>query len=141
MLNNRIAQIRRDAGLTQKDFGASIGGLTQNYIWMLEKGERIPGDRTIADICRTYGVSEHWLRTGEGEMYIPLTRDEQIAEFVGDMLKDEDDTFKKRLVSVLARLNDSEWEMLEKVAEMLVEKGREAAKEKQSDSGSEAARD
>lgn len=117
MLNDRIAKIRRNAGLTQKNFGASIGGLTQNYIWMLEKGERVPGDRTIADICRTYGVSEHWLRTGKGEMYIPLTRDEQIAEFVGDMLKDEDDTFKKRLVSVLARLNENEWEMLEKVAE------------------------
>lgn len=120
-MNTRIAQIRKEVGLTQEDFGKSIGGLSRNYIWMIEKGERIPSDRTISDICRIYGVNEHWLRTGEGEMFIPITRDEQIAEFVGDILRDEDDSFRKRMVSVLARLSEEEWKVLEGIAERITE--------------------
>lgn len=67
-MNRRIASIRKISNLTQDDFGTRIG-LSRNYVWMIEKGERIPSDRTIADICREFNVNEHWLRTGEGEMF------------------------------------------------------------------------
>lgn len=136
----RVKMLRKSLGLTLEKMGETLG-VRKTTISRIENNLNALTDQMAKAICRTYGVSEHWLRTGEGEMYIPLTRDEQIAEFVGDMLKDEDDTFKKRLVSVLAPLNENEWEMLEKVAEMLVEKSREVAKEKQSDSGNEAAQD
>ena len=67
-MNRRIASIRKISNLTQDDFGTRIG-LSRNYVWMIEKGERIPSDRTIADICREFNVNEHWLRTGEGEIF------------------------------------------------------------------------
>lgn len=70
-MNERILAIRKKLGLTQKEFGMHIGGLSQNYIWMIEKGDRVPSDRTISDICREFNVSEAWLRTGEGEMFQP----------------------------------------------------------------------
>ncbi len=37
-------------------------------------------DRTIADICRVFGINETWLRTGEGEMRQQRSREEEIGE-------------------------------------------------------------
>lgn len=86
---------------------------------MLEKGERVPSDRTIADICREFDVSEEWLRTGQGPMFVEKTRDEELAEFFGHVLARDD--FKQRLLAALSRLDESEWNMLEQVAKKLLD--------------------
>ena len=118
-LNERIAQIRKTSGLTQETFGARIGGLSRNYVWMLEKGERVPSDRTIADICREFDVSEEWLRNSTGPMFVEKTRDEELAGFFGHVLARDD--FKQRLLAALSRLDESEWAMLEQVARKLLD--------------------
>ena len=118
-LNERIAHTRKTNGLTQEAFGARIGGLSRNYVWMLEKGERIPSDRTIADICREFDVSEEWLRTGRGPMFVEKSRDEELAECFGHVLARDD--FKQRLLAALSRLDESEWAMLEQVAKKLLD--------------------
>lgn len=119
-MKDQFCKLRQATGLTQQEFAEKIG-LTRNFVWMLEKGERIPSDRTIADICRVFNVNEIWLRTGEGEMFVTHTRDEAIAAFVGRVLASENDSFQKRLISVLAGLKEDEWELLEKVALHLAE--------------------
>ena len=119
-MNERISLIRKEAGLTQEEFGTRIGNLSRNYIWMIEKGDRTPSDRTISDICREFNVSEEWLRTGEGEMFVQRSRDEELSAFFGDILSDESE-FKRRFMSVLSRLNEDEWAMLERMANSLVE--------------------
>lgn len=86
---------------------------------MLEKGERVPSDRTIADICREFDVREEWLRTGQGPMLVERTRDEELAEFFGNVLARDD--FKQRLLAALSRLDESEWAMLEQVARKLLD--------------------
>ena len=118
-LNERIAQIRKESNLTQEAFGARIGGLSRNYVWMLEKGDRAPSDRTIADICREFDVREEWLRTGQGPMLVEKTRDEELAEFFGDVLVRDD--FKHRLLTALSRLDEAEWAILEQVAKKLLD--------------------
>ena len=64
---------------------------TKNFVWMIEKGQRIPSDRTISDICREFGVNETWLRTGAGEMFQKRSRDEELAAFFGEVLSAEPD--------------------------------------------------
>ena len=111
-LNVRITELRKNKKLTQEAFGEKIG-VTRNFVWMLEKGDRIPSDRTVSDICREFDVNETWLRTGIGEMFIEKTRDQEISEFIGDVLTSEPD-FRRRFISVLARLSPDEWELLER---------------------------
>ena len=116
MIGQRIKQIRNSKKLTQDDF-AEIIGLTKNFISLIETGNRTPSDRTISDICRVFHVNESWLRTGDGEMFKPLNRDAELAAFLGDIMKDEDDDYRRRLLSVLQRLDRIEdWELLERVA-------------------------
>lgn len=118
-MNNRIALVRFNSGLTQEKFAAKLG-LSQNFVWMLEKGTRIPSERTISDICREFNVNETWLRTGEGEMLVPMDREKEIMAFIGDILKGEPD-FRRALVHVLARMTPDQWAMMEAKARELLE--------------------
>lgn len=118
-MHDRIAIARREIGLTQGQFAERIG-LTRNFIWMVEKGERVPSDRTIADICREFGINEIWLRTGAGEMFRPKSRGEEIMEFVGSALSCGEDDIRTRLVSALAKLQPEQWDALEIVIDGLI---------------------
>lgn len=73
-MNERILFVRKDNKMTQDQFAERIG-LSKNYVWMIEKGDRLPSDRTIKDICREFGVSEEWLRTGTGDPYKEVDKD------------------------------------------------------------------
>lgn len=123
-MNSRIAEVRKKYNLTQEKFAEKIC-LTRNFVWMIEKGERVPSDRTIADICREFQVDEHWLRTGEGQMQRPMSRNDELARFLGEAIKAPDD-FKRTLLTVMSRMPTEEWAMLERKAWELVEEIKKA---------------
>ena len=117
----RIKQIRKKEGLTQTQFGERIG-VKGNTITNYETGLRTPTDAVLKSICREFNVNENWLRTGEGEMFKPLSRSETIAKFAGELMKDEDDSFRRQLVEALAQLDEKEWEVLAGIAKKLTKK-------------------
>ena len=111
-MNERMKQLRKTLGLTQQDFADRLGikrGAIANY----EIGRNEPIDAVVSLICREFDVNEHWLRTGEGEMFLTLDRDDQIARWAGTVLRDEGDTFKKRFVAALSQLEERDWVALE----------------------------
>lgn len=112
-MKDRIKKIRKELDLTQQEFADRIG-IKRNTVASYETGKSNLSDGAVSLICREFNVNEEWLRTGKGEMFIEQTKDEQIAAFVGEILKDEDDSFKRRLVSGLAALDDNGWNVLEK---------------------------
>lgn len=120
-MKDRIKKIRKELDLTQQKFADKLG-VQRNTIAMYEMGRTLPSDAIIRSICREFNVNEDWLRTGQGEMFIKQTRDEQIASFIGSIQSSEDDSFKKRFISMLSALDESEWEVLEKMVIMLHEK-------------------
>lgn len=120
-MNTRIEYIRKSAGLTQEQFADKIG-LSRNYLWMLESGSRVPSDRTIKDICREFGVDEVWLRTGEGEPFREPEVDAQLAAFLAEITDGDSEDFRKRFVSMLARLRPDQWGLLEEMAKDLAQK-------------------
>ena len=119
-MNERLKELRTTLGITLEEFGKRIG-ITRSAVGHLEKGSRNLTEQTLKSICREFGVNEEWLRTGEGEMFVPLTRSEAIAEFAGSLMKEEDAPFKKRLIEALAKLNEQEWEVLEGIARKLTD--------------------
>lgn len=117
-MNTRIEQIRKTESLSRAAFGSRIG-VSGDVINNLERGRVEIKDHIIKLICSEFNVSEEWLRYGTGDMYVEMTRDEQIATFIGRMQANEGDSFKKRFISMLAALDENEWEVLEKMVLML----------------------
>ena len=95
-METRIKQIRKSENLTQKAFADRLG-LKQNTIATYEMGRTEPSDRTIADICREFNVSEVWLRTGEGEMHIELPEDAEFDLIMTELQESDDDLIKSIL--------------------------------------------
>ena len=114
-MEERLKELRKALRLTQQDFADAIR-VSRNNIATYETGKSRPGDAVIALIVREFNVNEAWLRTGEGEMFAPVSRDDQITDFMAKILKNEDDSFKRRFVAMLSQLSESEWEVLEKMA-------------------------
>ena len=118
-INERIAMCIEKSGLTKTAFAERIN-LSQPHVSKLANGTSAPSDRTIADICREFGISETWLRTGEGAMIVPTDRDAEIAAFFGDVLRGEQIDFRRRFVAALAKLDEKGWALLEAMANMLI---------------------
>lgn len=117
----RVFELRKKLNLTLEKFGEPLG-VTKTAISRIEKEERTITDQMAKAICREYGVNEDWLRTGDGDMFVPQTRSEKIAEFAGSLMKEEDSSFKKRLIEALARLDEKDWEVLEGIAKKALKK-------------------
>lgn len=64
---DRIKEVRKANNLTMEQFGKRIG-LSKSAISLIEKGTNGTTDQTIQSICREFGISESWLRTGDGPM-------------------------------------------------------------------------
>ncbi|MBC8574474.1 helix-turn-helix domain-containing protein [Jingyaoa shaoxingensis] len=119
-MNERLKKLRKTLDLTQQTFADRIG-IARGNVGAYEVGKNAPSDAVISLICREFNVNENWLRTGEGEMFIEIPRDDQIASFIGDILKSEDDSFKKRFIAMLKALDESDWEVLEKMSLLLTQ--------------------
>lgn len=115
-MNERLKKLRKSLDLTQQEFADKIG-IARGNIGAYEVGKNAPSDAVISLICKTDfsrgRVNENWLRTGEGDMFMEMSRDEQIEEFIGDLLHGEEDSFKRRLISGLAALDENGWKVLE----------------------------
>ena len=119
----RVKELRKELNLTLEKFGKPLG-VGKTAISKIENGEHSLTDQMIISICREYNASEEWLRSGVGEMFVPLTRNQVIADFAADLIKEED-SFKSKLIEALANLNEEEWKVLEKLAaDLTKEKGQ-----------------
>ncbi len=75
ILNERVKELRDFLGLTMEKFGERVG-VKKSAINKIEKGNNSVTDQMIKSICREFGVSEEWLRTGEGEMFVHISSNE-----------------------------------------------------------------
>lgn len=74
-IHERMKLIRQKNNLTQVEFGEKLGVSRDVYANIENNRLKKPEtkDPIIKLISKTFGVSENWLKTGEGEMYdIPI---------------------------------------------------------------------
>lgn len=123
---NRIIEVcNAKANGNMSAFARAIG-VSPAYISKLKNcPDRVPSDRTISDICREFGVSEVWLRTGEGEMFPPRDAMDDLYYLSGRFLASSPTDFQKRFARMLASLTPEEWSLLEKKARELLARSDE----------------
>ena len=118
-IGERIKELRKAVlEMTQDEFSERIG-IKRSGLSLIEIGRNNPSDQTIRSICREFDVSEDWLRYGVGEMKIQLTRDEELANLIADAQKDPPDSIRNRLLSIMAKLDEEDWQALARIAEKI----------------------
>ena len=119
-INERIAWCIKDSGLTKTAFAERIN-VGQPFISQLCSGAKNPSDRTIADICREFNISELWLRTGEGEPHIQRDEDEEFLE-VMEQIHMSDDDLIKRIIKAYWFMDENEKAAIRKLIDSFTKK-------------------
>ena len=121
-IHERLKYLRKNIlKVTQDELGDALG-LSKSNISNIELGRISLTDRNVQVICMTYNVNENWLRTGEGEPFNELSEQEELAAWMGTIMKPENDNCtKQRLIRILSQLEDDEWEAIEKIAKKIAE--------------------
>ena len=143
--NERVRLLRTELDLTMEAFGAKLG-VSRAAISNIENGNRSLTNQMAGSICNKFGVSEEWLKSGTGNMFIQTAND-AVSKFalenglypmeetlIREYLKLRDDeraVFRKYLKHVLSELTaDEEPTIDEKVASYRAELEAEAANSK-----------
>ena len=118
-MEERLKELRKTLNLTQQEFAEKIG-VKRNTIAQYESGRNAPIDAVITLICRTYSVDETWLRTGEGEMFQPKSRNDELLDYARRIAEGNPGSIQAKILTAMTRLTDAQWEVLAQVAEQFV---------------------
>lgn len=99
-MNKRVKAVRKDQKMTQAEFGNELH-LSKNYLSNVETGLYPISDKFIDEVCRTFHVNENWLRTGDGEMYQEMSKEEEIATIAARLYKDDGSEYRKLLIDAI----------------------------------------
>ena len=119
-INDRIAWCVKDSKLTKTAFSEKLN-VSQAFISQLCSGAKMPSDRTIADICREFNISDLWLRTGEGEPHSQRDEDEEFLE-VMEQIHMSDDELIKRIIKAYWFMEDEEKAAIRKLIDGFTKK-------------------
>lgn len=109
-MQNRIKELRKSLGLNQAEFSKRLG-IASNTISTYETGVRPVPESIILSIVREFGCSETWLRTGEGEMFRPMSREAELGRLIRTRLYDRPESFQAELIRTLLRFDPDSPEM------------------------------
>ena len=121
-IESRVRAVRKSNKLSQTEFAESLG-VTVGVISNIELGRITQWDTKMPLlnlICDKYGCRREWLIDGEGEMMQELSREQEIIKAVSDMFTG-DDSFNQDIISMLVKLPDEHWGLLEDMARRLMD--------------------
>lgn len=125
-IESRVRAVRKSNKLSQTEFAESLG-VTVGVISNIELGRITQWDTKtplLNLICDKYGCRREWLIDGEGEMMQDLSREQEIIRAVSEMFTG-DDSFKQDVISMLVKLPNEYWGLLEDMARRLLEQKKE----------------
>lgn len=123
-MNERLKKLRKTLDLTQQEFADKIS-VKRNTVATYEMGRSEPSDAAVSLICREFNVNEEWLRTGNGEMFLELDREDEIAAWAGKLLHPGNDgSFQQRFIHMLSKLGEEDWKVLEKMALLMADENK-----------------
>lgn len=118
-ISERIAKVVDENCRGNKSAFARAINITPAFAAQLYTGQREPSERTIDDICRVFGVSKLWLKTGEGEMYVKRDLTDTLTHMVTELMASPDESFKKRFVAALLQVPPDGWNAIEEFVNKL----------------------
>lgn len=119
-MNERVKNLRKNIlKMSMEAFGKKIG-LSKAGISSFEAGKNGISEMAILAICREYGVREEWLREGTGDIFIKKSAEDELNELARKVMSDTPDSFRRRFVSMLAKLSDEQWKVLSDMEDLML---------------------
>ena len=124
-VNKRIRELRETLNVKQGVYAADLS-ITQGALSEIENMRNNPSDRLIRDICLRDNVNKEWLLEGKDPIFMPVSRTQEIAAFMGEVINAENaGSFKQQLIHVLAQLNEDQWQVLADMYQLLLKEQNE----------------
>ncbi|MCL2386629.1 MAG: helix-turn-helix transcriptional regulator [Defluviitaleaceae bacterium] len=101
--NNRIREVRKTLGLTQKKFCDRIA-ISNSYLAEIECSSKAASERILKLVVAEFNVDEYWIQTGEGSMFNKEV-DEQLAQVIS-LFKSLDPKLRICAINQLSELAD-----------------------------------
>lgn len=135
----RIREVRKFQNMTMKEFGEKLN-LTNAMISMLESGKAELSVKNRQAILRTFNVNPDWLDTGEGDMFIKLDANKELAIEMAKIFKLEENDPRRRIIKALLTIPSEDWDSIMDSAIKLAN-AYDDTKKATFESGSELSRD
>lgn len=120
--NERIKEIRKTLKMTMERFGERLG-VTKTAISNIEKSKRKVTEQMRKAICREFNINGDWLRTGNGEMFVQLSQEDETAHIVQDMLGSNTGSFYNIILEIAKsykKLSPTSQKALDELADNLL---------------------
>ena len=127
-ISSRVCRLIAELNMTKTSFAKALN-LSQPFVSQICTGYSQPSERTILDICSKFNVNEQWLRSGEGDMFLKLSRNDEIAAYVARVMKDESAVFQQKMLLIFSRLPPEMLKKLEEVAEEILSEPKKEQKD------------
>lgn len=115
-MKNRIKELRKYLGMSGEVFGEKLG-LTKQTISRLENGVNGITEQTVKLICQEFNVNETWLRTGDGDMFEPISEKELREKILNEHSNPSQDPTRAAFIKAIVDLTDSELDTVLKFME------------------------
>ena len=126
--------MRKALGLTQGEFG-KILGITTSGVSDIESGRRNVTEQHLIMLSnyKEKPIDVNWIRTGEGEMFLPVLEEDETALYVSESLEDEGDnplyTIIREVMHTYSELSPKSQEVIRDAAAKLLENLKNAERE------------
>lgn len=118
-MNERLKEVRAELKLSTRDLASRLG-MSAGAISLLETGKRNMTSQFITSLCREFDVNEIWLRTGEGDMFAPRDKTDELSD-LAVKLANEDRPMTEKLVRVVSRMSEEQIAHIFELAKLLNE--------------------
>lgn len=124
-MNNRLKELRKKIGLSQKAFGERLG-VTSAAICIIEAGKRNLTEQMARSICHEFNVNYEWLKYGTGEIF--AVTPESIVDELSNRF-DLDD-LDRRIILGYLQLPVSDRAAIKRYIQTLTDISKESSKKK-----------
>lgn len=114
-IGTRVKKVRLRKGISQEQFGEIIG-IKKVAVSKIENGENSLSKGDLLAICRQFNVNKEWLINGNGEMFTPKSKEDEIRNFYENAISSDSDIAKiqRKFISTLVSLDEEEWIVLDR---------------------------
>lgn len=112
-IHDRVKAVRKALNMSQTAFGEKLGvgiGVIKN----IEYANVDPKEPFLTLMCDMLNVNKNWLIHGTGEMFLERDTEDEIADFLTQLMCDDDESIRKRFVLALSKFDGDDWKTVEK---------------------------